>query len=437
MIVTYNRCQPTLLLVSQRVILATNIIVLSSHIVLFISLFCCLLLVLAARPAGARHHCVLAAESKVFLLQQTPHPETLLFLARGMIIRNMTYHKRKSFSSSKVLNVVVALVILLSIVNLMHYSTELLTLDRGPTNSADILSSQHVLDRTLPKSLDVIMNHVNQVFMIMPPKAAGTTMNAFTRKCTGIEVPGINFMNTEKETTFINNYEEPSIISSHLFIAKCFIDIVMSAIRETLIIYIHREELPRIRSAIRHVLMSKVCVEHSIKGKGLKKKYHFDVEKKGNRCTIDEEHLIRIIKGKEDEIGFSTSTILTCKSFDVIAQNTPSNLVFVNYKQANKLQKILAKYHCPHLVKDLPFTENVAADKLIEPFIRLKTDSSREVTFEEWFDKKQNLILFALDLKQNIGCQSKIMDMEDHLFLCPDEAVIFFRGEFQCISLSE
>ena len=80
--------------------------------------------------------------------------------------------------------------------------------------------------------------------------------------------------------------------------------------------------------------------------------------------------------------------------------------------------------------------KNVAANKMIEPFIRLKTNSSREVTFKEWFDNKKNVILWALYLKSNMDCQSKFMDMEDHLFSCPDEAVTLFRGVYQCVSLS-
>ena len=45
-------------------------------------------------------------------------------------------------------------------------------------------------------------------------------------------------------------------------------------------------------------------------------------------------------------------------------------------------------------------------------------------------------MLWALDSNGKIDCQYKIVDMEDHLFSCPDEAVTLFRGEFQCVSLS-
>ena len=127
------------------------------------------------------------------------------------------------------------------------------------------------------------------------------------------------------------------------------------------------------------VLMSHICL-NSFKGKKPKKELNFTVEINENKCTIDEEHLIQIIKGKFLEIGYGVPEITTCNFFDSIAQNDPSNLVFVHFKQANKLQTILAKNHCSHIVKDLPIVTNVAADKKMEPFVRLKSDPSRVVT---------------------------------------------------------
>ena len=274
----------------------------------------------------------------------------------------------------------------------------------------------------------------------MPAKAAGTTLKGFANKCSPIKIPVFyNVMNSRdriEKLTFTGNYDVPSVIASHLYTDKPFVDLVRGSTRETLIIYSHREELPRVRSAIQMVLMSHICNGDG-RGKAIKKKYNFNVEVNKNRCTIDEKHLIRIIKGKEREIGVGASEILTCNFFDSISQNDPSNLVFVHYKQANKLQTILAKNHCPHIVKDLPIAANVAADKKMEPFVRLKSDPSRVVTLMEWLDKKRGVILWALNLKKEMDCQSKIIDLEDHLFSCPDEAVTLIHGEYQCVSLSE
>jgi hypothetical protein len=238
---------------------------------------------------------------------------------------------------------------------------------------------------------------------------------------------------TPRDSIITGRYKMPSIFRGFLPSDKQFIDLLNGSTRETLILHFHREELSRIRSAIQHVLVSSICGGNSF-GIALKTKYEFDVELMDqNRCIIDEEHLVSIIKGREHEIG--SNRFMTCNFFDGIAQNNPSNLVFVHYKQAGKLQHVLAKHHCPHILKDLPITANVAADKVIQPFIRLKY-SSREVTFKEWFDNKKNVILWAYDIKSYMDCQSKIKDMEDQLFSCPDEAVTLFRGEYQCVSLS-
>lgn len=285
-------------------------------------------------------------------------------------------------------------------------------------------------------SLNEMTNRTNQVFITMPDKAAGTTLMHFAFVCSNrSKMKGDTLNNQERiEKVFTDNFQLPSIIASHVPSDRQFIDMLKGSTRETLIIYIHREELSRVRSAVQHILMSRVCT-HDEHGAKLMNRYHFDVELNGSRCTIDEEHVITIIKNRNLEIGVGAPEILTCEYFDAIAQNTPSNLVFIHYKQANKLQEILSKYHCPHVMKDLPFTMNDASKKIIEPFIRLKTNKSKIVTFEEWFDKKQSLILWALNSNSKMNCKSKILDMEDHLFSCPDESVALFQDKFQCVSL--
>jgi len=285
--------------------------------------------------------------------------------------------------------------------------------------------------------MDVILNETKQVFITMPAKAAGSTMKWFTQKCMNMTIKD-NFIYNKNliEKIFSTSYELPSIIASHLLTDRPFMDLVKGATRDTLIIYIHRgEELPRVCLGIQNVLMSRVCVR-DVSGTELMERYHFDIEVNDNKCTIDEESLIKLIKGRVKEVGFGASEILTCGYFDAIAQNTPSNLMFVHYKQADKLQKMLAKYHCPHLVKDLPLAVNVADKKDVELFVQLKSNTSRNITITEWFDTKQNLMLWALDSKGKMDCQYKIVEMEDHLFSCPDEAVTLFRGEFKCVSLS-
>ena len=335
----------------------------------------------------------------------------------------------------------IQVLILLSIVHLYHDSHNPLMMDLGAGGGSPLSASfpeeSHYIESNAQststsssfKSFNEIANRTKQVIITMPAKASGSTLKEFAGKCSSAKLPDniIRFKERIEMVVFKDNYKVPTIIASHSFSPGPLIDLVKGATRETLIIYSHRDELSRIRSAIQHVFRLHVCT----------KEYNFNVEVSRNRCVIDEENLIYIIKSKQHEIGVSAPKLLKCKVFDAIAQNDPSNLVFVHYKQADKLQKILAKYHCPHILKDLPIASNVASDKRLETFVRLSSDKSRVVTFEEWFDEKQNVILWALDLKKEMDCQSKVIDMEDHLFSCPDEAVTLIHGEYQCVSLSE
>jgi hypothetical protein len=347
-----------------------------------------------------------------------------------------TTRKTAAFSknrSSKAIKAAVVALVVLTIANLrMSFDSAGGSLREIYSETTSALSAFH-------KSLDSIVKQSNQVFVTMPAKAAGTSMKMFNNKCmVDFTIPD-NVIRYKKtlEKLFTDNYDFPSILASHVVNDKPFIDLLKGSTRETLIVHIHREELSRAVSAIQYMLV-KICIKDHDTGKLLREKYKFEVEMHENRCTIDEEHLISVIKGKDEEIGYGAAEILlTCNYFDAIEQNAPSNLVFVHYKQVNKLQRILAKYHCPHILKDLPFVENTASDKKIEYYVRLQADPSREVPYKEWIDKKQNVILWALDLKSDMDCQSKVIDMEDNLFSCPDEAMTLHHGVYQCISLSE
>ena len=207
-----------------------------------------------------------------------------------------------------------------------------------------------------------------QVFITMPAKAAGTSMIVFTQKCSPVEIPFGNLIHSRdviEKISFTDNYDVPSVIASHLYTDRPFVDLVKSSTRETLIIYSHREESSRVPSAIQMVLMY-VCTGHKA-GQELEKKYYnFTVEV--NKKT--DVPLMRNISSVSSRVK-GAPRILTCNFFDSISQNDPSNLVFVHYKQATKLQTILAKNHCPHIVKDLPIAINVAANLvLIVPRMR-------------------------------------------------------------------
>ena len=303
-----------------------------------------------------------------------------------------------------------------------------------PTKSLNLHEPIKVdsMSMSMSMSMDDIMNRTKQVFITMPAKAAGSSMKYFTRQCTK-SYPPDNFINHDlknlrKKTFFADNYELPSIIASHLYNDAPLVHLVKSSTRKTLIIYIHRDESERLISGIKMVLMSRIC-NFSY---GDPKKY--GVERNGSQCILDEEPVIDLIERKEEEIGFGASNVLTCDAYKSIEENAPPHMLFVHYKQANKLQKLLAKHHCPDLLEAPALQRNVATDKQIEVSLRIK-NSTKIVKLSEWFDKKQGWLEWALNMRKEASCQSKTRDMEDVLFSCPDGAVKLFKNEWKCIRL--
>ena len=181
------------------------------------------------------------------------------------------------------------------------------------------------------KTFDSIVNETNQVFMTMPCKAAGTTMKSFTQKCMN-KTTSAHIFKRSRDSFITDNDEVPSIFQGWLQSDTNFVDLVKGSTRETLILYLHREELSRVSSAIQQVLTRQICIGQKPKTIDLRTKYKIVVERHENRCIIQEENLVRLINGKEKEIGLGSNKLMTCNYFDAIAQNTPSNLVFVNYK---------------------------------------------------------------------------------------------------------
>ena len=298
-----------------------------------------------------------------------------------------------------------------------------------PTKSLDLHEPIKVDSMSMSMSMDDIMNRTKQVFITMPAKAAGSSMKYFTRQCTK-SYPPDNFINDRKnlkKTFFADNYELPSIIASHLYNDAPLVHLVKSSTRKTLIIYIHRDESERLISGIKMVLMSRICKS----GDDAK---IYGVERNGSQCILDEEPVIDLIERKELEIGIGASKVLTCDAYKSIEENAPPHMLFVHYKQANKLQKLLAKHHCPDLLEAPAVKSNAATDKQVEVSLRIK-NSKKIVKLSEWFDKKQGWLEWALNMRKEASCQSKTRDMEDVLFSCPDGAVKLFKNEWKCIRL--
>jgi hypothetical protein len=96
--------------------------------------------------------------------------------------------------------------------------------------------------------------------------------------CSSVKIRDGNLINSRdgiERLSFTGNYNIPSVISSHLYTSSPFVDLVKGGTRETLIMYIHREELSIVRSAAQHVLTSHICTNHGRKKEmKLKQKYN-------------------------------------------------------------------------------------------------------------------------------------------------------------------
>jgi len=272
------------------------------------------------------------------------------------------------------------------------------------------------------ESMDTLLSEMKQIFVVMPAKASGSSLKHFTSKCMKRDIRAFpdNFVNFADMTKnfLTNSFEVPSIITSHLYLDEPLAEIAKHATRETLIIYIHREETSRALSAMKQVLTGiigqKYCEEQSETKLSEDNQYF-------QNCTLDEESVVDIIEKRTYEIGAGAQDILTCKSYAAIEQNAP-NMVILNHKYANDLQKLLAKHHCPEMSGDVE-EKNLTGEKPEDVHIRLKMENG-VVELEDWLFEKQHVIEWALQMKNNkSGCGGMTRHMEDDLFSCSEGAM--------------
>ncbi len=152
----------------------------------------------------------------------------------------------------------------------------------------------------------------------------------------------------------------------------------------------------------------------------------FKIRKNNTHCILDEGSFVNEIAANGAEVGFSTHRLLTCQSYKAIKDSSPQ-LVFLHYKQVDKLQRILAKHHCPEMLGDLPIRQNVAAVKSLQVLLHKKgsdkAGSESVVRLKDWLNEKGPAMEWTLKLRRDASCQAKTVHMEDELFACPDEAL--------------
>ncbi len=76
-----------------------------------------------------------------------------------------------------------------------------------------------------------------------------------------------------------------------------------------------------------------------------------NVEVNSTHCNLDEHPVIQLIKERVFEI--KPIQLDNCDAHAAFEENDP-NLVFIHYKQVDKLQPLLAKHHCPEILDQVP-----------------------------------------------------------------------------------
>lgn len=284
--------------------------------------------------------------------------------------------------------------------------------------------SSQCLSLNFNETMDDLLSKHKQVFITMPPKAAGVTMTFFTRACMmskDDQYTEVDFNDVKDVSAYLSSsLHLSSILSKHTLSRHSILNLAKISNRKSLIIYVHRDETERIVSAIKQVL--KVFCNFNNKYKHVTEKItkEYNIEKNSTHCTLDEGPVIQMIQYRINEIQ---ATELSCETYGAFEEHDP-NLVFIHYKQVDSLQKLLAKHHCPQLLEYPPVHRNVEEEEIPWTMsLRLQKDSKQIVNIHEWLDEKENLLEWTLSMNRDASCLGKTKHMENELFSCPDQAI--------------
>ena len=263
--------------------------------------------------------------------------------------------------------------------------------------------------------LNELVRNAKQIFITIPPKSAGTSLKTFVNQCMGYQAQD-NFFNHNHtiESFMVENLNLPKVIAGHLYSDSPLLRILRNASKNTLIVYIHREEAERFHSAIKHVV-------HRYCRVSLEEQNVYNVTN-GNHCEVQETHLINeIIRKKKHEVGWGSEKLLTCEVYSTI-ENTAPNMIFLHYKEVDKLQAAIAAHHCPDISSQ---HQNVAKEKEKGMNITISLSygnkkGTHSPSLEEWIKGKGELLEWGYNIHTDNHCQWKTRHMEDELFKCSD-----------------
>ena len=319
--------------------------------------------------------------------------------------------------------------------------------DEIRTNKKELLRSCFDLERH--GSMNDVLAKYERVVIVAPPKAAGTSLSRFAGECAG----GLlgensfdrNILNTPKKREYVLSQDAdvlPSVIASHISNDVALVDLLKYIPQKSLIIYVHRQETDRFASAIRHVVDKRICRMGDTVPAGIDKGPNFYLDR--NRCIIDEATLFRHVQNKIYEMKSGSSQIWSCGLYQYLDENGSPDLVIMNYKQANNLQRVVAKRYCPNQApirhpSGTPGRTNyvrLSSDALNNTSNRNQDDDDMSgiVKLNDWLQRKKTLLDYYSRMEDvpsspSSYCQAKTKHMENLLLQCKDQTMeVAFLG---------
>jgi len=250
----------------------------------------------------------------------------------------------------------------------------------------------------------------------MPTKAAGTSFKSFATKCNNPKAKNLGYSSNIYDRKVMkeiltNSWDMPLIIPSHFWVPSQLSKLLRNASRKTLIIYSHRDESSRFKSATKHVLTSWCQGAPNLPIPEPRLKFFDKID--GNHCYLNENKFIdKVLKPRPLEMQMSTNALLTCQSYHSIEEYAP-NMMFVDYKNATKIQNLLSEKYCPNMTS----TFHDSTPKTIKLYITREEDGEN-VLLSDWMDRKMPFIEWTLQINDKASCLVKTRQMEDALGSC-------------------
>ena len=138
----------------------------------------------------------------------------------------------------------------------------------------------------------------------------------YCRSINDIKLRGNNF--------FTNYLYLPKFMTAHIKDDEVLRNILHQTTKNMLVIYLHRKETQRLKSAIKHVAQTRICGRFDQP----ERKYGSNI---WTYCSIDKNIIINeFIQKRTIEVGLGAYKILTRKTHDTIENNTPG-IIFISY----------------------------------------------------------------------------------------------------------